>query len=167
MERARDQLAAIARFRLTEAAFRLDPSEWTQADVVSAAVDLLSEGIGGPYLAVLAGDDRVEWRELKRDLESCLPELCLVALDDRAALLVVLDAAARDLLDNRIDPPTAAKRIDRAWAAVGRALEVPGTSDLLAAAARLDDLGGMTYGPPPEELPEAARAYMASRAPVP
>jgi hypothetical protein len=154
-----ERAAAFARFRVAEAHFRLEPSEWTRPEVVDAAVELLVHGVDGPNLATLAGEDGAEWREVERYLNLALRDLGEQPLDASGAFRIVVDAAARDLVADRIDPATAAARIARACVANDYQLGEE-TRDLAVAAQWLDDVGDAPDGPLCSELRDAARAYL-------
>lgn len=156
-----EQQTAFQDFRVAEAAFRLEPSEWTQPDVIKAAVQLVSAGLDGPNLATLAGDDHADWREVRRALDLALQDLGQEPLGLTQAFRVLLDRAATDLVDGRHERDAVAKRIARGWTAI-RFAALDGTArDVAVAAVRWDDLGGEPYGPAPDELLEASRAYLA------
>jgi hypothetical protein len=162
-ERLEDELVyaveALERFRLAEAHFRLEPSEWTRPDVIDSAAELLSLGVDSPNLATLAGEEKADWREVERFLDLALKDVAQRPLNRSEAFSIVVDAAARDLVADRIDPPTAAKRIERATVANG--YQFGGEArDLVVAALNLEEFGDEPYGPPPGELRRVAGAYL-------
>ncbi len=155
-----EQAAAYVAFRVAEASFRLEPSEWTRPGVINAAVHLLAAGLDGPNIATLAGEDHADWRELDRSLDLALQDLGQEPLARTRAFELLLDSTASDLAGGRIASAVAAKQIARGWTAVAF-MELRGKArDVAVAAIRWDDLGGRPYGPPPDELLDACRSYV-------
>lgn len=155
-----EQVAAYVDFRVAEASFRLEPSERTQPGVIEAAVQLLAAGFDGPNIAMLAGEDHADWRDLNRSLDLALRDLGQEPLGLTQAFELLLDRTAADLVGGRIASAVAAKQIARGWTAVAFA-ELGGKArDVAIAAIRWDDLGGQPYGPAPDELLEACRSYL-------
>ncbi len=106
--------ARLDRLRDAEARFRLRRVR-ASTEVVEAAVGLLLEGIDLPEVAIVAGDDRVDDRELENDLDRALAALGLGAMTFEEAAVRYAGSVAAELLDGRQDPKSAAATLWSLW----------------------------------------------------
>jgi hypothetical protein len=108
--------ARLDRLRDAEARLRLRRFRASK-DVVEAAVGLLLGGIDLPEVAIVAGDDRVDDRELERDLDRALTALGVELLDVEAAALRLATAIASDVLAGSGDMRASARSVWDIWLA--------------------------------------------------
>jgi hypothetical protein len=106
----------LGRLRDAEARFRLGRFEASH-DVIAAAVDLLVDGVDLSELAVLAGDDRADDRELERDLDRAMKALGLMPLSIDQAVIRLATVLANDVLAGRGDMKAAAQAVWDLWLA--------------------------------------------------
>jgi hypothetical protein len=110
--------ARLDRLRDAEAALRLRRHRARQ-QVIDAAVALVLGGVNLSEVAILAGDDRVDDRELERDLDRALTALGVDLLDIKGAALRLATAIADDVLAGSGDMRASARSVWEIWLASG------------------------------------------------
>jgi hypothetical protein len=106
--------AGLDRLRDAEAALRLR-RHGARHLVIDAAVALLLTGVDVPQMAVVAGDDRVDDRELQQDLDEALIALGVDPMDIEGAALRIATAIAHDVLAGQADKRAAARSLWAIW----------------------------------------------------
>ena len=143
--------------RDAEVAFRVAPTEATQATVIAAAVELLRRGFDGHNLAILAGEDRSNHHEVRRYLDMTVRELGLEPLTREQAGLARIRQLAEQLVAGDIDPRRSAAGI---WEAFLASQSNDREVMRIAVLADAFDDGFETWGPSVDEYVTAARAFL-------
>jgi hypothetical protein len=110
--------ARFDRLRDAEAALRLRRHR-ARERVIDSAVALILEGVDLPEVVIVAGDDRVDDRELERDLDRALTALGLELLHIEGAALRLATAIANDILLGAGDMRASARSVWDLWLAAG------------------------------------------------
>ena len=80
---------------------------------------LVLDGVDLPEVAIVAGDDRVDDRELERDLDRALTALGLQQLDIEGSALRLATGIANDILVGAGDMRASARSVWDLWLAAG------------------------------------------------
>jgi len=110
--------ARFDRLRDAEAALRLRRHR-ARERVIETAVALVLGGVNLPEVAIVAGDDRVDDRELERDLDRALRALGLELLDIENSALRLATAIANEILVGAGDMRASARSVWDLWLAAG------------------------------------------------
>jgi hypothetical protein len=104
VEAARDFKLAVARYRLSHG----DPLV-----VISAAADLVGEGLGGPYLIDLAGSNKLDVTEFEEQVDRSLEELGIRETTRTDYGYWLTQEVARQIVQNEIEAVEGALLIKR------------------------------------------------------
>jgi hypothetical protein len=110
--------ARFDRLRDAEAALRLRRPR-ARERVIDSAVALMLDGVDLPEVVIVAGDDRVDDRELERDLDRALTALGLELLQIGGAAFRLATAIANDILVGAGDLRASARSVWDLWLAAG------------------------------------------------